>query len=71
MLSEGNKLLEIINQYQKPDNESFIVYTDLQCIIEETDGRKNNARTSSTTRVSEHIQSGFSMSTISSFRNRK
>ena len=29
MLSEGNKLLEIINQYQKPDNESFIVYTDL------------------------------------------
>ena len=33
------------------------------------DGCKNNPEKSSTTKVSEHIPSGFSMSTISSFRS--
>ena len=70
ILSEGNKILEF-NQYQKPDKASFNVYADLECVIEKIDRCKNNAKNSSTTRVTEHIQSGFSMSTISSFRNRK
>ena len=35
------------------------------------DGCKNNDENSSTTKVSEHIPSGFSMSTISSFTNIK
>ena len=70
MLSEGNKLLKF-NQCQKRDNSSFIVSVDLAGVIEETDGRKNNARNSSTTRKSDHIQSAFSMSAISSFRKRK
>ena len=70
MLSEGNKILEF-NQYQKSDKTSFNVYADLECVIEKIDGCKNNAKNPSTTRVTEHIQSGFSMSTISSFRNRK
>ena len=70
MLSEGNKLFKF-NQCQKRDNSSFIVSVNLTGVIEETDGRKNNARNSSTTRESEYIQSAFSMSTISSFRNRK
>ena len=37
-------------------------------MIEKIDGYKNNPENSSTTKVSEHTPSGFSMSTISSFR---
>ena len=37
-------------------------------MIEKTDRCENNPGNSSTTKVSEHISSGFSMSTISSFR---
>ena len=48
---------------------SFIIYTNLEFIIEKTDGCKNNLENSSTTKVSKHIRSGFSMSTISSFRS--
>ena len=38
------------------------------CIIEKIDGCKNNSENSSTTKVSKHIPSGFSISTISMFR---
>ena len=38
-------------------------------MIEKIDGCKNNPESSSTTKVSEHITPGFSMSTISSFRS--
>ena len=41
----------------------------LECIIEKIDECKNNPENLSTTNVSEHIPSGFSMFTISSFRN--
>ena len=66
--SEDTKTKEF-NQYQKYDKESSITYADLACIIEEIDGCKNNPENSSTTKVNEHISSGFSMSTISSFRS--
>ena len=64
---EDTKILEF-NQYQKSDKAPFIIYADLECIIEKIDGCKNNPENSSTTKVSEHIPSGFSMSTISLFR---
>ena len=38
-------------------------------LIEKIDGFKNNAENSSTTKVSKHIPSGFSMSAISSLRS--
>ena len=44
----------------------FIIYADLECIIEKIDGCKNNPKISSATNVSEHIPPGFSMSTVSS-----
>ena len=66
--SEDTKMLEF-NQYQKSDKAPFIIYADLECIIEKIDGCKNNPENSSTTKVSKHIPSGFSMSTISSFRS--
>ena len=67
MLSEDTKILEF-NQYQKSDKAPFIIYADLECFIEKTDGCKNNPENSFTTIVDEHILSDFSMSTISSNR---
>ena len=67
MPSEGTKILEF-NQYQKSDKAPFIIYADLECIIEKINGCKNNPENSSAKKLSEHISSGFSMSTISSFR---
>ena len=42
---------------------------DLECKIKKIDGGKNSPENSSATKVSEHILSRFSMSTISSFRS--
>ena len=68
MPSEETKILEF-NQYQKCDKAPFIIYADFECIIENIDGCKNNPENSSITKVSKHIPSGFSMSTISLFRS--
>ena len=57
------------NHYQKSDKAPFIIYVDLESMIEKIDGCKNSPENSSTTRISEDIPSGFSMSTISSFRS--
>ena len=64
MPSDGTEIL-VFNQYQKPDKVLFIIYADLDCITEKIDGCKNNPENSSAAKVNEHIQSGFSMSTIS------
>ena len=66
--SEDTKILEF-NQYQKSDKAPFVIYADLECLIEKADGYKNNPENSSTSKLIEHIPSGFSMSTISSFKN--
>ena len=68
MPSEDSKILEFI-QYQKSDKESFIIYGDLECIIEKIDECKNNPENSSESNVSKRIPSGFSKSTVSSFRS--
>ena len=68
MTSEDTKILEF-NKYQKSDRTPFIIYADLECIIEKIDGCKISLENSSITKVSEHIPSGFSISTISSFRS--
>ena len=62
------KILEF-NQYQKSDKAPFIIYADLERIIEKIDGCKSNPENSSTTKVSEHVPSGFLMCTISSIRS--
>ena len=49
-------------QYQKSGKIPFIIYLDLEWIIEKIDGCKNNPENSCTTKVSKHIPSGFSMS---------
>ena len=67
MLSEDTKIIEF-NQNCKSDKDSFIIYADLESLIEKINECKNNPEKSSTTKVSEHILSGFSVSTISSFK---
>ena len=68
MSSEDTKILEF-NQHQKPSKTPFIIYADLDCLTEKTDRRKNNPQNSFTTKVSEHIPSCFSMTTILSFKS--
>ena len=41
MPSEDTQILEL-NQYQKSDKASFIIYADLEQLIEKTDESKNN-----------------------------
>ena len=44
---------------------SFVIYADLECLIEKTDGCKNNPENSFTTKIGGDIRLGFSISTIS------
>ena len=67
MHSENTKILEF--QYQKSDKAPFVIYADLECIIEKIDGCKNNLENSSKRKESKHIRSDFSMSTKSSFKS--
>ena len=50
MPSEHIKTLEL-NQYQKFDKVSFIIYASLECLIEQNDGCKNNPENSFTSKV--------------------
>ena len=63
MLSENTKILKF-NQYQKSEKASFIIYVDLECLIEKIDECKNNPENLSTTKIGEQIPSDFSMSSI-------
>ena len=65
---EDTTILEF-NCYQKFHKEPFNFYADLDCIVEKIDECKNNLGSSSTTKVSKDITSGFLMSTITSFRS--
>ena len=56
-------------QHRKSDKATFIIYADLEIIVEKINECKDNPENSSTAKVSEHIPSGFSMSTISSLRS--
>ena len=47
-----------------------MIYADLECKIEKIDGYKTNPENSSTTEESEHVASGFLMSTILPFGNK-
>ena len=60
MPSVDTKISEF-NQYQKPDQAPFIIYADLECIMEKIDGCKNDSEN----------PSGFSIFTISSFRSKE
>ena len=55
---EDTKISEF-DQYQTSHKAPFIIYADLECIIEIIDGCENNPENSSTRKVSKHIPSRF------------
>ena len=65
MPSKDTKILKF-NLYKKSDKAAFTFYADLECIMEKIYGCKNNCGNK---QGSKHITSGFSKSTISSFRS--
>ena len=65
--SEDTKILEF-NQNQKSGKTPFIFYANLECLIGKIYRCKNNLESVSTTKLIEHVPSGFSMSTILSLK---
>ena len=59
MSSDVPKILEFIH-CQKSSKAPFIIYADLESIIEKIDRCKNDPENSSKTKRSKHIPSGFS-----------
>ena len=59
----------MFNPHQKSDKVPFIIYADLEGLIEKIDGCESNPDNLSTTKVGDHIPSGFSMSIIWSFKS--
>ena len=65
---DDSKILEL-NRYQKFDKAPFIIYADLECLMQKIDGCKNNSEDSSATTIGEHIPSFFSMFTTTSYKS--
>ena len=63
MPSKDTKILEF-NQYQKSYKAPFVIYADLEYLLEKIDEHKNNTENSFTTKVGKHI----SVTTVSSFK---
>ena len=58
MPSEDTEILKF-NQCLKSHKASFVIYVDLECLMEKTDGCKNYPEFSFTTKLGKHIPSGF------------
>ena len=59
---ENTKILEC-NKCKKSDKEPFIIYADLERLIEKTDGCKNNFENPFTAKVGKYVPLYFSVST--------
>ena len=68
MPSEDATILKL-NQYYKFNKAPFIIYADLESLTEEMNRCEKKSEKSFTTKVGEHVPLGFSMSTISSFKD--
>ena len=51
----------------KSDKMPYIIYADIEFLIQKIDNCKNNPEKSSTAKVGEHIPCGYSMLTIWTF----
>ena len=66
MPSPNNNLIKY-NQGEKSLELPFIIYADLECLLKKIDARQNNPELSSTTKINQHIPSGYSIYTNCSF----
>ena len=60
MLNEDNKIIKY-NQREKSIKSSFIIYADLECLLENIGTCYNNPEKSSTTEINKHTPSGYSI----------
>ena len=70
MPNEDNKIIKY-NQGEKSIRSPFIIYTDLECLLEKISTCYNNFEESSTTEINKHTPSGYSLFTHCSFDKTK
>ena len=70
MPEEDNKILKY-NQGEKSMKVPFIIYGDLECLLEKVNTCHNNPEKSSTTKINKHTPSGYSLFTHCSFDTTK
>ena len=70
MPEQNNQILKY-NQKDKSMKVPFIVYSDLECLLEKTNTCYNNPEKSSTTKINKHTPSGYSSFTHCSFDTAK
>ena len=70
MPNEDNKIIKY-NHGGKSMKAPFIIYTDLECLLEKISACYNNPEESSTTEIKKHTPSGYSLLTHCSFDKTK
>ena len=70
MPNEENKVIKY-NQVEKSIKSPFIIYADLECLLEEISACYNNFEELSTTEINKHTPSGYSLFTHRSFGRTK
>ena len=70
MPNEDNKIIKY-NQGEKCIKSPFIIYADLECLLEKVSICYNNLEESSTTEINKHTPSGYSLFTHCSFDKTK
>ena len=70
MPNEDNKIIKY-NQGEKSIKLPFVIYADLECLLEKISTCQNNPNESSTTEINKHTPSGYSLFTHCSFDKSK
>ena len=70
MPNEDNKIIKY-NQGEKSIKSQFIIYADLECLLEKTSTRYKYLEESSTTEINKHTPSGYPLFTHCSFDKTK
>ena len=70
MPTKDNNIIKY-NQGEKSIKLPFVVYADLECLLEKMSTCQNNPKESSTTEINKHVPSGYSIFTHGSFDQTK
>ena len=70
MPAKGNNIIKY-NHGEKSMKVPFVIYADLECLLEKMSTCINNPNESSTTQINKHIPSGYSIFTSCSFDESK
>ena len=70
MPTKNNNIIKY-NHREKSLKLPFVIYADLECLLEKMSTRINNPNESSTTKINKHVPSGYSIFTHRSFDESK